>query len=143
MQPRSVAVVRGQHPLCLRDKGGQAPHTVSCRGVLDQRDGPGEDEEGKGPGRGPGTFQLLPPAQCPWRPQATGAGSDLWGCRAGVGARGLWVRRDGGRMSSTFSFPFSFLNTEQSLFPLFYGNGFWGKPGKINPCNNEVLFRVP
>lgn len=81
------------------------------------------------------TFNLLQLAKSTCKPKAKEARSGLLRHRARVGGPvGLWVRRDGGRISNTFSFPF--FNTEQSLFPLFYRNGYFGKPGKINPANN-------
>lgn len=57
----------------------------------------------------------------------------------------MWIVAQEGRRENfqhiQFSPLFIFFSTEQSLLPLFYRNRFFGKPWKINPANNQVLFR--
>ena len=136
-----VAIMRGHcHPELEEERKTGPPVLWAMERQLDRSLGPGEKQAVSA------LDSLLPsisscqwpnpPGSQQWPPEAK---CGLLELRAGAGAWERWVRRKRGRISSTFSFPLlNAKSTEQSLFPLFYRNGFCGKPGKINPANNYV-----
>ena len=133
-------IIRGHHRPELGEERKTGPPVLSRAEAASQQLGARRETGSKCPGLSSPLHKLPPVAKSPWEP-AVAPRSQVWPLelRAGAGAWEWWIRRNRGRLSSTFSFPLlKAKSIEQSLFPLFYRNGFCGKPGKINPANNYV-----